>query len=304
MAGLIEDELDLLKTKAAPGPDEVAISGGTGYDAATREIDPAKETVSGQLDAVLAKDSLLMQRARAGAQQTANRRGLLNSSMAAGAGEAAAIDAAFPIASADASIYGTAARDNQAFTNQSRQFGAGEANTTARLNTEALNRSGQAKLAAELEKGLIGSRLGAESQLQAERAGQEATLIGTRAGAESTLQAERAGQEKELTQLRGTLDTQLQELRGDQAKSLADIEAGYKQLIQASSSASGFYSDVVKMMAAIMADVNTSTEQKQSAVDRMSSMLQSGLTIIGGIADLDLASLLDFTTPEAAAEGA
>lgn len=300
--GLIQNELDddLLKKVDAPDAGQVATTGSVGYDAATREIDPAKETVSGQLDSVLAKDSLLMQRARAGATQAANRRGLLNSSMAAGAGEAAAIDAALPIASADANIYGTASRDNQAYTNQARQFGAGESNITARQNAAAMNQAGQAKLGAELEKGLLGARTEAESRLQGERAAQEASLIGTRAGAESTLQAERAAQEKELTALRGQLETSLQELRGGQAESLANIEAGYRQLIQASASATSFYSDIVKMIAAVMADVNTSTEQKQTAVDKMSSMLQSGLTVIGGIADLDLAGLLDFSAPEGA----
>lgn len=60
--------------------------------------------VSGRLHGLLQSDSPYIDRARTRARQYANRRGLMNSSIAAGAGEAAAIDAALPIAQADANI--------------------------------------------------------------------------------------------------------------------------------------------------------------------------------------------------------
>lgn len=60
--------------------------------------------VSGRLDTMLRRDNPYIQRARTAAAQAANRRGLQSSSIAAGAGEAAAIDAALPIAQVDASI--------------------------------------------------------------------------------------------------------------------------------------------------------------------------------------------------------
>ena len=79
-------------------------------DPVTREAgsgvgqDQAIPGVSGRLQGLLSKDSPYLARARTGAAQAANRRGLLNSSIASGAGEAAAIDAALPIATADADI--------------------------------------------------------------------------------------------------------------------------------------------------------------------------------------------------------
>ena len=60
--------------------------------------------VSGRLHGLLDSESPYLDRARARARQYANRRGLMNSSIAAGAGETAAIDAALPIAQADAGI--------------------------------------------------------------------------------------------------------------------------------------------------------------------------------------------------------
>ena len=60
--------------------------------------------VSGRLQGLLSNRSPYIERARTRAKQTANRRGLMNSSIAAGAGEAAAIDSALPIAQGDAAI--------------------------------------------------------------------------------------------------------------------------------------------------------------------------------------------------------
>lgn len=83
--------------------------------------------VSRQLTNLLSQDNPYMQRARTRAMQYSNSRGLLNSSMAAGAGEAAAIDAALPIAQQDAGSYFTADRENAAaqntFARDANQFG-------------------------------------------------------------------------------------------------------------------------------------------------------------------------------------
>ena len=65
-------------------------------------FDPADASVATQLGKVLASDSPLLTQARTRAAQVANRRGLLNSSLAVQAGEAAAFDVALPIASQEA----------------------------------------------------------------------------------------------------------------------------------------------------------------------------------------------------------
>jgi len=63
---------------------------------------PADKTVSGGIESLISKSSPLMQQAEARAAQKMNERGLLNSSQAITAGQAAVIDAATPIATADA----------------------------------------------------------------------------------------------------------------------------------------------------------------------------------------------------------
>lgn len=65
-------------------------------------FEPEDASVSKQLTSVLDTKSPLLTRARTGAAQESNRRGLLNSSIAVQAGEAAALDVALPIASQQA----------------------------------------------------------------------------------------------------------------------------------------------------------------------------------------------------------
>jgi len=161
--------------------------------------------------------------------------------MAAGAGEAAAIDAALPIASADANVYGTASRENQGYTNSAGQFNAGAKNT--------------------------------------------ANLAGATAANTSLLSAQTAEQ-----------DVALQTLKGNQAKQLANIEAKYKNTTQSSASATALFSQVSKNIADILNDPNTSAEQKQSAVDHQTNMLEMQLIIIGELANIDLVGLLDFSS--------
>lgn len=94
------------------------------------------ETVAGNLDKMLAADSPYLQRARSQAAATSNAKGLLNSSMAAGAGVAAGIDAATPIAQADANIYTNARDRNQDALNTGGQFNVSQANTFALADKE------------------------------------------------------------------------------------------------------------------------------------------------------------------------
>lgn len=84
------------------------------------------ETVRSQLQQIIADDSPLMQQARTRALQTANSRGLLNSSMAMTAADSAMYDEAMPIATQDASTYARAGEFNSntknTFSRDNNQF--------------------------------------------------------------------------------------------------------------------------------------------------------------------------------------
>ena len=89
----------------------------------------SKETVAGQLNDLLNQDSTYMQSAKANAMAQANSRGLLNSSMAVGASQKAAIDSSLPIAQADANINANAGQEAQQAGHQAQLTGyQGEVN--------------------------------------------------------------------------------------------------------------------------------------------------------------------------------
>ncbi len=100
-----------------------AVDGKVGYEA--RQLaDPTKwnvdedQTVAGQVQKLISENNPLQQQAATRAQQGMNGRGLMNSSMAVQAGQAAMYDAAMPIATADAATYGRAAAYNADTENQ------------------------------------------------------------------------------------------------------------------------------------------------------------------------------------------
>lgn len=99
-----------------------------------RTVDPNTETVNGQLQNIVNKDSPLMQLAANRADQLSNSRGLLNSSLAVGAAQDAVIQNALPIAQNDASTYSNAAANNVQTDNNAAQYNASALNNTAQFN--------------------------------------------------------------------------------------------------------------------------------------------------------------------------
>jgi hypothetical protein len=98
------------------------------FDPVQRQVNAAQDTTSGQLQRIVAEDSPLMQQARAQAKQGMAARGLVNSSMAQGAGVAAMLEKATPIAKADADTYFSQGITNQNSANVGGQFNVGQQN--------------------------------------------------------------------------------------------------------------------------------------------------------------------------------
>ena len=87
--------------------------------------------VEKRLNGLLDANNPLIQQARARAAQTANSRGLLNSALAAGMGEEAAISQALPIATTDAGTFFKQSLTNQDAQNNANIAGANAANNAA-----------------------------------------------------------------------------------------------------------------------------------------------------------------------------
>lgn len=84
----------------------------------TSQVDAPQETVEGRLNNLTSGKSAYVNQARNDASRQANSRGLINSSMAAGAGQEAAIRSAMPIAQQDAKTYTDTRFNNQEATNK------------------------------------------------------------------------------------------------------------------------------------------------------------------------------------------
>lgn len=181
------------------------------------QLDTAKQTTSGQLDSILQKDNPLMQTARTQATQQANDRGLINSTMAAQAGEQAVIQTALPIAQADAGVNATNAQWNADQSNKNSMFNASESNKLLQTGLDLNSRT-----------------------------------------------------------------------------ELANIEANYKNLMQANSSAFQTYQQAIKNISDIQQNKDMTAETKTAAVAEQVSMLKNGFNLLSGINNLNLSGLLNF----------
>lgn len=188
---------------------------GGGPGAVTRSVTD-NELTSSNLTKLLQGDSPYIKQAMDRSLQTMGERGLVNSSLAAGAGTAAAIDAALPIASADASAYGTAARDNQSAQNNFNLADKQAANSAA---IAGMQMAGQAQLAginAAYQQQAQDRQFGQQFQLQQNQNDFNAKQL-------------RDQQQFQLDQLKINMDLAYDKMTLDQTNTYAQ---GYLNLVQ------------------------------------------------------------------------
>lgn len=167
----------LINSPAAPATPAATVTPTLGtatkQDPAVKwEVTP-NQTVAGQVKDIIAENSPLMQQAQTRALQQANSRGLLNSSLAVGAGQSALYDAATPMATQDAAMHGKAADsnttaqnavnannsqletnvslNNAAATNATNQFNASQSNDILKLNMDSESKANLANIEASYQ---------------------------------------------------------------------------------------------------------------------------------------------------------
>lgn len=123
-----------------------------GYSASTSSVGK-NATVEHRLNGLLDSNSDYIKRAKTKGTQYANSRGLLNTSMAAGASHGAAIDAATPIAAQDASTFNQRELENQNAINQAKKDSASFKQQANLSNAAAKNQA--SALNAEAENSLV-----------------------------------------------------------------------------------------------------------------------------------------------------
>lgn len=213
-----------------------------------------ENTVEGRIGNIIKSGSPLMEDAQTRAAQAANKRGLINSSMAVGEGERALYAAALPIAQQDA---------------------------------QASNAYGLQKQQGEIETGLQRLRGGQSLELQ-QMQGDQAMSQQELQGQQATTLQELQGQQQYK------LQTTLQQMQGEQAQQLTQIEGRNKMLLQSSQSAAMFFSQNADSIGQILSNPDIPTYSKEVLVQQQLMLLENGLSVIGSIGNMDLGSLLDF----------
>lgn len=236
MAGLIQAQME------DPSKEDPTTPKTTTYDPERVQLDEQTDTVEGRVNRIIAQGSPLQTQAQTAAKQDANRRGLINSSMAVQAGQEATYKAALPIAQQDAATSYNAKTLNQAAGNTALNLGA-----TGRQNMEQTQQQGIIQRQLQQGAGDIQSKLQAEkadidlklqsasaadaielqkrkgeidSQLQAQGGTIQSGLMNQKADIDLKLQTANAADTVELQKQKGLIDQQLQQIQiqGDMQK--------------------------------------------------------------------------------------
>lgn len=200
------------------------------YAPTTRQVDQPTGTVQGQVNSILSKDSPLMARARTLATQQMAQRGLVNSSMAQGAGVSAMIDKATPIAAQDANAYNQTAADNMNALNNSGQFNAGEINRFGLQTGQQEFQAGQANLDRAQQTSLTGMNIEAARAQQTSQQAFQGTQASLDRGLQTSLQVGQQQFQASQAQIQNDFNAQMQKLQESgmdfrQARDIASREA-------------------------------------------------------------------------------
>lgn len=190
------------------------------FDATTRDVGQ-QELVGTQLQGLLESQSPYMQQALLAGQRQAASRGALSSSLAAGASQAAAIQAAFPIAAADAQTYSRVASENVAAINNTN---LAKLQSTTQMATTIMNASAA----------MAQAQLSAQTQL--ESTAMQATSQQSIARMQTQMQADLAQmniQAQQQSQVFMSHHDQLMEMQRQTGRiELANLDFGFRSALQ------------------------------------------------------------------------
>jgi hypothetical protein len=231
----------------------------------------SQQTVAGQLNGILAKKSPLMQRAETTGLQQAHSRGLLNSSMAAGAAQDAMIDRATPIATADADVYARAAGYNADTSNKFKIANVDTINTAKSFGAQAINRA---------------SEFNAGNAFSANEAGKDRQFKDTQATKERQFSDLQATKERDFNKQQSLFEANVK-------SSLSQIEndAKFDQNLQA------IYGDMnrsfVQSMTAINQDPNMDQQSKDYSLKQLYDAYKAQISLLSAVGSVpDVSELL------------
>lgn len=276
----------------------------TGYNATDWTVD-SPQTVAGQVKNIIADGGPLMEQAEARSNMRMNSRGLLNSSIAVGAGQSALYDAALPMAQADAQTNANAANFNANATNTASQFGADSSNKQALVNQDATNRASEYGASATNQANQINqaatneaSQFGASAK---NRLTEQANTINAQVSATNAEAANKISMQKldndfktAISNADAASKAQLQTMADKTRMDLAAIESTYKEMISSNEQAGALYGKITQNITDIVNNPDMLAYDKDVAIANQKTMLKTGMNTLGAIAGLRLGDMLVF----------
>lgn len=235
-------------------------------------INPYDSTnAASQVDAITKADSPYIQLAKQQGLLTAASRGLENSSLGAGASEAAAVAAAAPLAGQNAQEATQGQLQNSQLNTQASEFNSAQDAAAKELQAQMGTQVSQANAQAET----------ANSEFNAQQ--------------KQSADAATAAAKNQMTSQTAALleDMNKQNLSGAQAARVAQIQGNFNQLIASNQTAASLYTTYMSSLSAMLGNKDIGPQRVADAMTAMSSMLQTGLGVIDAMNGMNL----DLTMP-------
>ena len=252
------------------------------YNAQTQDV-PTENLSSSRLNAITSQDSPLMQRARQEGMLLAARRGLQNSSIAAGAAQGAVVDRATPLATQEADLLQGQRLANQNASNTASQFNAGAQTDVSKFN--AANTTDVSKTNAGLatDTSKLNAQLGTDvSKLNAQNA-TETSRFNSETAAQKAQQDAQAENAMRTAVMNQNAELNKQYLQGSQSIDLATVQAQYQALIQSNASAANLYNTYFQTIAQVMSNTNMDPSRVAQIVGSLQQSLVGGMDFLNAM---------------------
>ncbi len=280
-------------TAAATSADASLAGPAQTYEAAEGEV-TSDQLASERLAAITAQDSPLMARARQAGIRIASRRGLGNSSIAAGAALGEMVDRATPLAQQEAATFSQQALANQAAANRASEFSAEQQNQIEQLNAQlgtdvskfnAQQLNQASAINAQLQTAVSQGNAQAYNAAAMQFAQLQATVEMDQANRD--LKASLAGAEmtnaRNIETMRQNSELNRTYLVGSQQRDLEQMRSQYQNLLQTNQSAALMYSSYFNNIGSMMNNLEMTPERVAVAIETQQRMLDGALSMMDGI---------------------
>lgn len=253
------------------------------YDPTLRRINRPQDTVAGQMEGLLSKDNDYMKRAETRANHQMNSRGLLNSSMAVGASQAAAIDAALPIAQQDASTYFQQGRDNQNYTNQAAQWNAGTKTQVSLANADSANRFKLADQGYQHNRGLQEQQFGFQTKLSDQQFGHQTQLADQQYQHNRGLASLDGDIRARLMDQEARIKTQLEKLNHTHNVELDKLRLDKSEVMNKDRNAAEIYMHGLQAIGTALSNPSMNRQQQEAMISAVTGNMRAGIEFVGAV---------------------